>query len=174
MIAIPKKHRSVFLAIFIMFGFIVLFYGPGMPNIAKLQSICTEYHLPDATFGYNEAQLRATFECMGSKGMDIYERIQVIDMFFPFAYVYMFFVLLTKSGLHKRLSMAIPSVAGASDYIENIIIWNQRTSFPDLNASLISVANVFTYLKFSFILLCVMIVLFRFLTIAYKWYKELP
>jgi hypothetical protein len=168
------KNKSLLLAAIAMLGFILLFYGPGMPNIAKLQMLCPNYNIPDASLGYTEASIKATFECWGNEGMEIYSRIQIIDMFFPLAYVFFLYVLLTKAGLNRKMALALPSIAGAADYIENIIIWNQRISFPELNTMLISIANILTYLKYSFILICIFIILGSLFSTLYKWSKEIP
>lgn len=167
-----RKNKWLLVATFMVIAFIGLFHGPGLPNLSKLEKICNEYTIPDLKIGYDIQYMQEMFECFGQEGIEIYENIQVIDMFFPMVFGFFLFQLLITVKVHKPSAALLVLSAVTADYIENLILWKQRINFPELNENLITIASFSTKVKFAIILSC--FILFAVLTIKkmIKWRVE--
>lgn len=147
-----RKNKWLLIATFIVMAFIALFHGPGLPNLSSLEKICNEFSIPDLKIGYDTEYMQNMFECFGQEGIQIYENIQVVDMFFPLAFGFFMFQLLITVNVHKPSASLLVLAAVTVDYIENLILWKQRINYPELNEGLIAIASFATKVKFAIIL----------------------
>ena len=128
--------------------------------INRLQSV-SGYGILDAMF-YNKDIVETVINAYGSKGIDIYYQIQVLDFVFPLMYGTLLAGLLYKSKL-----MIIPIIAAFTDYGENICIRMMLDSYPSI-IDLSTLAFCFTVMKFILITASIGIIVIRRLTLRRK------
>lgn len=120
--------------------------------------------------GYSFAYATELLMALGTEGRDTYLTTQLpLDFIYPglfsITYSLMLIWLLGKlvSTSSKVHNLAfIPFLAGLFDYAENVFIIKMINSFPEIQASTVEVASVFTLLKSSFTM-----VFFLILTVAF-------
>ena len=89
----------------------------------------------------------------GLEGIKIYNKIQVLDLVFPFAYG-MLLTLVLKTNQFKYYGL--PLFATAMDLSENLCINRMLSAFPE-ELNLVGLLNVFIILKFTILLSSVLI-----------------
>lgn len=109
--------------------------------------------LPEVAFFYSAADVSAVLESLGSEGRSLYTRALLVDFVFvltfvaglglPLAYL---LPQVTESAPVRALALA-PAVAGACDYVENVVLLYAISTFPEMPGAAITVASVFTAVK---------------------------
>jgi len=128
--------------------------------INRLQSV-SGYGILDAMF-YNKDIVETVIHAYGSKGIDIYYQIQVLDFVFPMMYGTLLAGLLYKSKL-----MMIPVIAALMDYGENICIRMMLNSYPNI-ADIATISFCFTVMKYILITASIGIIVVSRLTLRRK------
>jgi len=126
----------------------------GSTGSIALRELTGENQLPDTMFfGYSLETLFALLKNYGKEGRTIYLGFQYKDFIYPLIYSTMLVGLLFRSNLPNgiRFLKFTPWIAALFDYIENLLVRDLVLSFPDLNASLVSTASVFTAAKWMLI-----------------------
>lgn len=116
--------------------------------------------VPDMRFGYSFTDIQNLFSIVGKEGLLLYRNIQIIDMYYPLAYSLSFAVgimILIRNCPERfqaiKVAALVPIVSAIFDYIENILIATQTFSYPTLDETLISIASAFTIMKWSTLLI---------------------
>ncbi|MEZ8827046.1 hypothetical protein AB4259_18605 [Vibrio amylolyticus] len=135
--------------------------------------------------GYSYQEAMSLLTALGDEGRNVYISIQlVLDSFYPILFALCYFALLqwlTKVGhLTSRLwsfISAIPIIACASDYVENICIWLMIRSYPAISEELVLTSSTLTMIKsistmiyFCGLILATLLVITRWLRSRY-WEK---
>ena len=112
--------------------------------------------------GYTFADVEHLFTVLGEQGRQLYTTLQVIDLIFPLAYSMTLTLALTSvitklfpEGHSMEKAVSLPILGMIFDYLENITIATLIASYPNLSPLAVSVASVFTQLKWSFIILTI-------------------
>jgi hypothetical protein len=114
----------------------------------------------DSRLGYTFAEANHLFTVLGEQGRQLYTTLQVLDLVFPLGYGISMTLALT--GIITRLfpeghsiekTILIPILAMIFDYLENITIASLIASYPNLSPLVVNIANIFTLLKWSSIIL---------------------
>lgn len=144
---------------FIFAGIILLEIGFAV-LINRLQSV-SGYGILDAMF-YNKDIVEIVINSYGSKGIDIYYQIQILDFVFPLMYGALLAGLLYKSKL-----MILPVMAAFMDYGENICIRLLLKSYPNI-IDLSTLSFGFTVVKYVLITVSIAVIIVRRLTLRRK------
>lgn len=109
--------------------------------------------LPETAFGYSPAEVESVLGSLGAEGRSLYVRALLVDFLFviafaaglglPLAYL---LPRATERVPVRALALA-PVVAGACDYVENLVLLYSISTYPDVSGALVAVASVFTSLK---------------------------
>jgi len=147
--------RNILILLLITVVFAVLIMG-----IVQPQLLAASGGLPvlDMRFTYTYDEALNLLTQLGEEGRHLYSVMQLLDTVFPAAYglsMALALGLLTarlfpNSHTHA-LVLLLPILAALLDYVENILVATQIAAFPDLSASIISVAAIVTALKWTFL-----------------------
>ncbi|MHA1958611.1 MAG: hypothetical protein ACW99U_00115 [Candidatus Thorarchaeota archaeon] len=111
----------------------------------------------DIRFAYSFEQVTDLFDVLGAEGLQLYSFIHVIDVLYPLASgftVILAITYLTKNrpeGSFRFLTI-IPVLAIIFDLAENILIESQIAAYPVLSELIVSIASLFTGIKW----ICIM------------------
>jgi hypothetical protein len=135
-------------------GFLALFWltPVGVPALRRMGGGAAS---PDLRFGYRPDETYRLFDTYGAKGLAHWRRMLWLDMVFPGVYGGLFALL----GLEwtrwahaapawTALAVACPLAAGASDYIENVLLLRVVGALPARRDGAVKAASVFTRAKF--------------------------
>jgi hypothetical protein len=133
-----------------------------------------EADMPDLMVSYDIDDVSEAFGILGSEGLEVWLTVHLLDYIFPVAYS-----LALAFGINLELNASkvqeqttqlialIPVFAGFFDYLENIIIAQQAFAYPNLSANIITMASLFTslkwallYLSFGFVFLLLIVVVY--------------
>lgn len=123
--------------------------------------------------GYSFAYANDLLTALGAEGRNTYLTTQLpLDFIYPglfsIAYSLMLIWLLGKltSAESKLHYLALfPFLAGLFDYVENVFIIKMINSFPDVQASTVEMASIFTLLKSSFTMVFFIVLTVGFLVL---------
>ncbi len=110
--------------------------------------------------GYTFPEVEHLFTVLGEHGRRLYTMLQVLDLVFPL--VYGMSVTMALTGVITRVlpeghpletAVFIPILGMIFDYLENITIATLIASYPNLSPLAVSIASIFTQLKWSCIIL---------------------
>ncbi|OHV23819.1 hypothetical protein EOS93_28025 [Rhizobium sp. RMa-01] len=112
---------------------------------------------PDLRFGYQPDETYRLLALYGPAGIAHFRRLLWIDMVFPGVYA-AFFALLTlewtrwvgASPVWAAAGVGCAISAGASDYIENILLMRVLAALPGRLDAAVRAASIFTRAKFVF------------------------
>ena len=164
-----SKTRSilVLLALVILTNIVFQSSLPFTPKYIKQISENTK--LLDSRFSYSVDTVEQSFANYGELGRNIYIKFQLLDLIYPIFYslllASLLFRLFTKSKFNPYLFAIF---AGIFDYIENLFIFLMNISFPDISKILIYSGSFFTSLKWSFIIISVIIIIAGSINILIK------
>jgi hypothetical protein len=113
-----------------------------------------EFVMPDLRLSYNILDLQAIFSLVGQEGMIAWEQVHLLDYMLPLAYslaiasgiIYGLRRTYPEKTSLKKLVL-IPLLGCVMDYVENLLILSQIISYPSLSEPIISLASVFTTMK---------------------------
>ena len=169
----------------ILFFFILTLVAALLMNLLVIPMILGasgEDKIPDMMLGgYTLADVMRIFRAIGPEGRSAFLRYQLpLDMLYPYFYGSLLALsmawLFKKTGTGKKhmawLSL-LPLFAALFDYLENIMDIIMLVRFPDLTASLVSLAATFTVIKgflllLSFIILLILILYYLARAVAGK------
>jgi len=115
----------------------------------------------DTKFSYNIEQVSELFTSYGEEGLITYNKLQLVDMFYPMVYSMLLSSILFLLFSHSRTVAVIllPIIAAYFDYVENILLFISTRTFPDLNYAMIKISSFATSLKWSLIYISVVFIL---------------
>ena len=115
----------------------------------------------DTQFRYNIEKVSEIFTAYGEEGLITYNKIQLIDLFYPLVYSLLLSSILFLLFSHSKTVAIIlmPIVAAYFDYVENFLLFISTRTFPDLNPAMIKIASFATSLKWSLIYISVVFVI---------------
>ncbi len=161
------------LRFFLLFLVLTIIVAVVMMGYVHPQILALSGGLPilDTRPGYTFADVEHLFTVLGEQGRQLYTTLQVLDLIFPLAYGMSMTLALT--GVVTRLfpeghpmekAVFIPILGMIFDYLENITIAALIASYPNLSPLAVSIANIFTQLKWSCIILALtlLVILARF------------
>lgn len=128
-------------------------------SIPVVSAFAPEFPLFDLSpFGYSFSYANELLSTLGADGRNLYLSTQLpLDFLYPglFSITYSLMLIWLYSKLFDKNSKInyfalVPLLAGIFDYIENILIIKMISSFPDLQATTVKIASMFTVLKSSF------------------------
>ena len=146
-----------------MAGFLILFWFTplGIPTLKRLGQGRTQ---PDLKFGFGADEAYELLALYGPAGVAHWRRMLWLDMVFPAVYAALFFLLLRRwadwahAGQAWRVAAATsPLLAGASDYVENILLLRVLAALPQRKPGSIAAASVFTQAKHVFSMLTLLL-----------------
>ena len=166
------------LKIFLLFLVLTIVVAMVMMGYVNPQILALSGGLPilDSRLGYTFAEANHLFTVLGEQGRQLYTTLQVLDLIFPLGYGISMTLALT--GIITRLfpeghsmekTILIPILAMIFDYLENITIATMIASYPNLSPLVVNIANIFTLLKWSCIILAlVLLVVLAMLALVKK------
>jgi len=137
-------------------GFLVVFWFTpiGVPTLRRLGR---GQMSPDLQFGYAGEDVYRLLDIYGAKGVAHWRRMLLLDMIFPAVYAALFAVLAARwagwvgaGPAWRAVAVACPILAGASDYVENLLLLAVLGALPCKTPAAVVAASVFTRAKFVF------------------------
>ncbi|MHA2359309.1 MAG: hypothetical protein ACXAB5_03475, partial [Candidatus Thorarchaeota archaeon] len=120
-------------------------------------SVYGDVTMPDTRFVYTFSEISDVFSTLGQEGLIVWAQAHMLDFLFPLTYM---LALTFGTNLQLRKSypesenakwlVLFPLFGGIFDYIENLLILTQISSYPTLSESVIAVASTITSLKWVF------------------------
>jgi hypothetical protein len=131
--------------------------------------------LLDLRMGYTITDVENLFTLLGPEGRTYYLYQKVADAVFPISYGFGIALLITYGlklrsayrGYLKFLTL-FPIIGMIFDYIENILHISQILSFPNLSSFIISIASYATLVKFSFLIVGIIVMVILGILILVK------
>jgi hypothetical protein len=109
---------------------------------------------PDLQLRYSTEETYRLLDRYGPRGVAHWRRMLWLDMVFPAAYAALFAVLgrdwanwVDAGPTWRWLAIGFPILAGASDYIENLLLLGVLAALPQRLPARVSAASVFTTIK---------------------------
>ena len=136
-------------------GFLLLFWLTPL-GVPALRRLVQGEMPPDLRFGYRPDEAYRLIERYGPRGRAHWRRLLLLDLVFPAVYAALFALLLTRwaewmqAGPAWRAAAAAPELAGASDYVENVLLLTVLRALPRRLPSTLAAASFFTRAKFIF------------------------
>ena len=162
---LDRIKKLATLRFFLLFLILTIIVVVAMGNVTpQLLALSGGAPILDIRPGYTYADVEYLFTVLGEQGRQLYTTLQVLDLIFPLAYGMTMTLALT--GVITRLfpeghimekAVFIPILGMIFDYLENFAIAALIASFPNLSPLTVSAASVFTQLKWSFIILTVVL-----------------
>lgn len=174
---LDRIKKLTTLRLFLVFLILTIIVVMAMGNITpQILALSGGAPILDIRPGYTFAEVEQLFTVLGEQGRQLYTTLQVLDLIFPLAYGMTLTLALT--GVITRLfpeghtmekAVSLPILGMIFDYLENITIATLIASYPNLSPLAVSIASIFTQLKWSFIILaCVLLVLLAVLALIKK------
>jgi len=165
---LDRIKKLTTLRFFLVFLILTIIVVMAMGNITpQILALSGGAPILDIRPGYTFVEVEHLLTVLGEQGRQLYATFQILDLVFPLAYGMTLTLALT--GVITRLlpeghpiekAVSIPILGMIFDYLENITIAALIASYPNLSPLAVSVASIFTQLKWSFIILaCVLLVL---------------
>lgn len=148
------KYLAGLIALQILFSIFMFF---AVQNIQE----STGKTILDIQFSYKIEKVTEYFTAYGSEGLITYNKIQLIDMFYPLVYSILLSSILYLLFSHSKTVAIIlmPIVAAYFDYLENFLLFISTRTFPDLNPAIIKISSFATSLKWSLIYISVVFII---------------
>ncbi len=151
--------------------FLVLFLVVFPLASAQLAVFSGGVHMIDMETGYTAAQVYQMIAAYGEQGRSLYlVTTLTADLLYPLDYALLFALLIVTTYLEAfprgrmvRYLCLMPFAAAAFDLLENAGIVAMLALFPQQVLFLAQAANIFTTLKWAFLILTVALVLVGFL-----------
>ena len=159
---LDRIKKLATLRIFLLFLVLTITVAVVMMGYVNPQILELSGGLPilDTRLGYTFAEVEQLFTVLGEQGRQLYTTLQVLDLIFPLAYGMSMTLALTgvitrvlPQGHPLEKAVFIPILSMIFDYLENITIATLIASYPNLSPLAVSIASIFTQLKWSCIIL---------------------
>ena len=123
--------------------------------------------------GYSFSYANELLAALGAEGRDTYLNTQLpLDFIYPglFSIAYSLMLIwllgkLTNASSKFHYLAVFPFLAGLFDYAENILIIKMINSFPEVQASIVELASIFTLLKSTFTMVFFIVLTVGFLVL---------
>jgi len=159
---LDRVKKLATLRIFLLFLVLTIVVAMVMMGYVNPQILALSGGLPilDSRLGYTFAEVEHLLTMLGEQGRQLYTTLQVLDLIFPLGYGMSITLALTgvitkllPEGHPMEKVISIPILGMLFDYLENITIATLIASYPNLSPLAVNVANIFTLLKWSCIML---------------------
>ena len=162
---------------FLLFLILTIIVNVAMGNvIPQILALSGGAPILDMRPGYTFADIEHLFAVLSGQGRQLYTTLQVLDLILPLALGMTLTLALT--GVITRLlpeghpmekAVSLPILGMIFDYLENITIATLIASYPNLSPLTVSVASIFTQLKWLCIILaCVLLVILAAIALIKK------
>lgn len=146
----------------IILGVLIAISGTSLGiTLQQIAELSNGNSIPDFAVGYSSEFIQNLFQSYGEKGMELYRRVHLIDLFNPAIYAmllaslsYLFF----KETKWERLAI-VPLIVGLLDYLENFFLFNLLNDFPQVNDSMVQISNVISLIKHPMLYLAILLFL---------------
>ena len=135
-------------------GFLILFWFTpvGVPTLKRMGGGQAP---PDLRFSYGPDATYRLLDVYGAPGIAHWRQLLLLDMIFPGVYAALFAILANDwanwvgaSSVWRGVAVGAPLLAGASDYIENILLLGVLSALPRRTPGAVTTASLFTGTKF--------------------------
>ena len=162
---LDRFKKLTTLRFFLLFLILTIIVVVAMGNVTpQILALSGGAPILDIRPGYTFADVEHLFTVLGEQGRQLYTTLQVLDLVFPL--VYGMTLTLALTGVITRLlpeghpmekAVSLPILGMIFDYLENITIATLIVSYPNLSPLTVSVASTFTQLKWSCIILALVL-----------------
>ncbi len=138
-----KRGFAILLAIYaVVFGAIIV-------TVGQIQEVSGGIGILDFEPGYSKERVAEVFSNYGDRGMALYRRVQVLDLFNPALYSLIASVLtyLLWRGRGPQWLCLMPMLGGIGDYAENLTLFLLSRSFPELPDTLVQLSSTLSLVK---------------------------
>jgi len=168
-----SKPSIIFLLLFLFIIFQLIFQMGLMPEFKKVSN---DNRILDFELVKSRAVAYEMISGYGETGIKFYNYIQIVDIFYPIAYSLLLAALicyLLKSAVSRFKYVCLFPLAGALfDYAENLGIFLMLRIYPKPFHSIAAAAHAMSILKFSFIILSILIVIVLGFNFILKFIKH--
>ena len=136
-------------AFFLLLAAYAFVFGTILFTIVQITQASGGSGILDFERGYTHTKVMEVLSSYGERGMQLYARIQWLDLLNPALYSLVLAVVAHKI-LQGRGPIWLPVLAllgGVGDYLENITLFLITRSFPDVSESLVEVSTGLSWLK---------------------------
>lgn len=130
-------------------------------TLQRIAAVSNGNSIPDFAVGYSSEFIQNLFQSYGEKGMELYRRVHLIDLFNPAIYAlllaslsYLFFKETKWEGL-----AIVPLAVGLLDYLENFFLFILLNDFPQMNDSVVQISNIISLIKHPMLYLTILLFL---------------
>ena len=170
-----KKVLLLFVLTQFVYAFMLIVTIPNVMSFSNGKKI-----LDMLPTGYNAEYVNSLFDTLGEKGRDAYLFNQIpVDMVYPFLFGVSFCLLLAYflNKLNKLNGpllylCLLPLFGGAFDYMENIGIITMLTAYPDVSDLSVSITNIFSILKSTFITVYFVVLIITIIAVVISFLKR--
>lgn len=128
----------------------------------------------DLTFGFNPQRTLQMVADYGDAGRGYYRQLEMtIDLAYPLVYAFLFSVLITL--IYRRLNSApvrhlnmVPFFAMAFDFLENFVIIQLLTHYPEQSVLMATLCEIFKLLKWLMLGLIIFLVVAGLLKLLFR------
>jgi hypothetical protein len=156
-------------------GFLIVFWFTpvGVPTLKRLGG---GQMPPDLRFTYGPELTYRLLNVYGARGVAHWRRMLFLDMIFPGVYAALFALLATDwanwvgaGPVWRWVAFSAPILAGASDYIENVLLFVVLNALPRQIPGVVRGASFFTSVKFLFCYATLAIPLVHWVVVRMGW-----
>ncbi|MGB0958803.1 MAG: hypothetical protein ACPGVK_01020 [Halocynthiibacter sp.] len=151
-------------AMLIIVALYAVVFGAILFTLSQLTVVSGGYGILDFDFGYDMARVDNVLGSYGSKGMALYGRIQILDLFNPALYslIAAIFTRLVWRGQGPDWLCLVPLLGGFGDYAENITLFLMAHAYPDVSSKMVAVSSTLSFVKNGLIAVGVLVLLAGF------------
>ena len=137
-------------------GFLILFWFTPV-GVPALRRLGRGEISPDLRFSYGPEETYRLLDVYGPRGVAHWRRLLLLDMIFPGIYAALFALLASAwatwvgaGPAWRAIAVGAPILAGASDYIENVLLLGILRALPQRVPAAVITASRFTRAKLIF------------------------
>lgn len=119
-------------------------------EVGRISDVSDGAGILDTKTGYSHSDVLALFDSYGEQGRSFYRNLQLWDLAHPFVYSLLLASVLFLAFRRTRWEWVtlLPFAIGALDYLENAFLWAMIATYPEIDATVVSIANVLSIVKF--------------------------
>lgn len=131
----------------------LLVFGTILVTLEQLADVSGGYGILDFDQGYSHERVNDVLGSYGDRGMALYARIQLLDLFNPALYSLLLASLtyLMWTPRSPRWLPLLPLLGGLGDYLENATLFLTARAYPELPETLVATSSVLSLLKNAFL-----------------------
>lgn len=154
-------------SIIMLFILYAVVFGTILVTLGQLAKVSGGYSILDFDQSYSPERVNDVFGSYGDRGMALYARIQLLDLFNPALYSLLLasltYLMWTPRSPHWL--PLFPLLGGLGDYLENATLFLMARAYPDIPEGLVATSSALSLLKTTFLL----VALLGFLVALVAW-----